>query len=309
MDERCRPSKSMMPFARNDSARMMAYQQGLPLGDPEGERTANRQSAPARADARRAVHVSGYDREGRDFYATPSWVTEALLRHVRLRDPVWEPCCGDGAMSSVRAAHRYEVISTDLVGRGFGTPGIDFMACRHMHEGCRSIVTNPPYGDTGSHKGQAKSSAAMLAFLQHAVTLTASAQGQLALLVRLQWIAGRRAADVLSSGPFAAVVILTRRIRWFEMVNARTVRSITMPGWCSTMRIRPVLRQRCCSPERRATPRRPRATSVHRARSARSMRSDPTFPPYNASAAQCCSPRTRGSGRSRSTPPPPRRAA
>ncbi|MGB7037705.1 MAG: hypothetical protein WBD71_19515, partial [Xanthobacteraceae bacterium] len=82
---------------------------------------------------------------------------------------------------------------------------------------CRSIVTNPPYGDTSSHKGQAKSSVAMLEFMRHALALTGSVEGQLALLVRLQWIAGRRAADVLSSGPFAATVILRRRIRWFDM--------------------------------------------------------------------------------------------
>ncbi len=48
------------------------------------------------------------------------------------------------------------------------------------------------------------------------MALTASVEGQLALLVRLQWIAGKRAADQLSSGPFAAVVVLTHRIRWFE---------------------------------------------------------------------------------------------
>ena len=58
---------------------------------------------------------------------------------------------------------------------------------------------------------------AMLEFLRHALALTASVQGQLALLVRLQWMAGRRAADVLSSGPFAATIILTRRIQWFDM--------------------------------------------------------------------------------------------
>lgn len=166
---------------------------------------------------RRAVHVSGFQREGRDFYATPSWVTEALLRHVSFRGPIWEPCCGDGAMSTVLASHGYEVTSSDIADRGFGTPGTDFLTCRNMSGECRSIVTNPPYGDTGSHKGQAKSSAAMLDFLRHALDLTASVQGQLALLVRLQWIAGRRAANVLSGGPFAAVVVLTQRIQWFDM--------------------------------------------------------------------------------------------
>ena len=70
--------------------------ENLPL--PQDETTA--------AALRRAIHISGYEREGRDFYATPSWVTEALLHHVRFRGRVWEPCCGDGAMSSVLMAAR-----------------------------------------------------------------------------------------------------------------------------------------------------------------------------------------------------------
>ena len=199
------------------SVRAGPHQEDLPLAD--GLPITAPQSRSPSAAERRAIHVSGYDREGRDFYATPSWVTEALLQHVCFRSPVWEPCCGDGAISNVLAAHRYEVVSTDIAERGFGTAGIDFLACRDVPGGCRSIVTNPPYGDTGSHKGQEKSSAAMLNFIRHALALTASMQGQLALLVRLQWIAGRRAADMLSSGPFAATVILTRRIQWFDMGN------------------------------------------------------------------------------------------
>jgi hypothetical protein len=165
----------------------------------------------------RPIHNSGYERVGRDFYATPSWVTEALLRHVQLRGPVWEPCCGDGAMSTVLAAHGLDVVSTDIADRGFGESGIDFLKCRNVLRNCRSIVTNPPYGDTGSHIGQQRSSTAMLTFLRHALSLTASVDGQLALLVRLNWIAGRRAAELMSTAPFASVVVLTQRIRWFEM--------------------------------------------------------------------------------------------
>jgi hypothetical protein len=161
--------------------------------------------------------MSGFERAGRDFYATPTWVTEALLRHVRFRGPIWEPCCGDGAMSTVLSANGHDVVSTDIVDRGFGVPGVDFLACQEVPRNCRSIVTNPPYGDSGSHTAQSRSPTAMLGFLRHAMMLTATVQGQLALLVRLQWVAGRRAAGVLSAGPFAAVVVLTRRIRWFDM--------------------------------------------------------------------------------------------
>jgi hypothetical protein len=199
------------------SSHASQYRRGLPLADADRQSSKIPERAPAGAEEHRAIHISGYDREGRDFYATPAWVTEALLQHIRLRGPVWEPCCGDGAMSTVLAANGYNVFSSDIAERGFGTAGIDFLTCRSMPEGCRSIVTNPPYGDTGSHRGQARSSAALLIFLRHALALAASVQGQLALLVRLQWIAGQRAADVLSAAPFAATVVLTRRIQWFDM--------------------------------------------------------------------------------------------
>lgn len=165
----------------------------------------------------RPVHVSGYAREGRDFYATPAWVTEALLHHVKLRGPVWEPCCGDGAMARVIENAGLDVHASDLVDRGFGEAGVDFLACSTVPAGCRSIVTNPPYGETGVHKGQSRSPSAMLRFLRHSLMLTASVQGQLALLVRLQWIPGQRAAGIMSAAPFSAVIMLKDRIQWFDM--------------------------------------------------------------------------------------------
>ena len=190
---------------------MLDSQLEIPM-EPAVERVVSvRESVP------RAIHISGYQREARDFYATPTWVTEALLRHTRLRGPVWEPCCGDGAMSKVLEAGGHEVVSTDITDRGFGTPGVDFLACSTVPGGCRSIVTNPPYGDTGSHAGQSRSARAMLEFVRHAMGLAASVEGQLALLVRLNWIAGQRATSLLSSGPFAAVIVLNERIRWFDM--------------------------------------------------------------------------------------------
>ena len=119
---------------------------------------------PDRATPARPIHVSGFERAGNDFYATPSWVTEALLRHIRFRGQIWEPCCGDGAMSTVLGRHGYEVVSTDIADRGFGASGVDFLACREVPRGCRSLVTNPPYGNSGSHEGQSRSPTAMLVF-------------------------------------------------------------------------------------------------------------------------------------------------
>ena len=62
----------------------------------------------------RSIHSSGYDRKVLDFYATPDWVTEALLRNVQFRGRVWEPCCGTGAITTVLQRHGYDVTSTDI---------------------------------------------------------------------------------------------------------------------------------------------------------------------------------------------------
>lgn len=191
------------------------YQHALPVVGPRAAKPSR--SASSSPTDTRCIHASSYDRRGRDFYATPGWVTEALLQRFQFRGPIWEPCCGAGAMSTVLAAHGYEVVSTDIADCGFGTPGVDFLASRSVREGCRSIITNPPYGEAAVHEGQARSPKAMLDFLRHALDLTATVQGQLALLVRLQWIAGKRVAEVMTAAPFATVLVLTRRIRWFDM--------------------------------------------------------------------------------------------
>jgi hypothetical protein len=59
-------------------------------------------------------------------------------------------------------------------------------------------------------------SLAMQKFVGHALDLTVRANGKLALLVRLQWMAGKKASTLISSGPLSRVVVLTKRIQWFE---------------------------------------------------------------------------------------------
>ena len=95
-----------------------------------------------------------------------------------------------------------------------------FLQTQAAPPGCRSIVTNPPYGDGGAERGGPASSRLLLSFVRHAIALTEQNGGQLALLVRFTWMAGQRAASLISAGPLDRVVVLTRRIRWFEMGDA-----------------------------------------------------------------------------------------
>jgi hypothetical protein len=180
----------------------------MTLDDP-GSITAFRDARP--------IHISGYDRQENDFYPTPAWVTEALLQCVTLRGPVWEPCCGDGAMARIIEKAGHLVEASDLVDRGFGRSGVDFLAAQTFPDACQSMVTNPPYGDGGGSVKGVNAPGALLDFVRHAIQLTEKAEGQLALLVRFQWLAGKKAANMISSGPLSKVVVLRRRIRWFDM--------------------------------------------------------------------------------------------
>lgn len=164
----------------------------------------------------RPIHESGFERVDGDFYPTPAWVTECLLAKATLRGPIWEPCCGDGAVAKVLTAAGHEVVATDLVDRGFGSTGVDFFTASRLPEGCRTLVTNPPYGDGGFRGRAGKAAGNMLGFVEHAIRLAQQAEGQLALLVRFQWIAGRRVASLLAEAKMHSAIVLTRRIRWFD---------------------------------------------------------------------------------------------
>ena len=61
----------------------------------------------------------------------------------RLPLRVWDPCCGAGDISTVLQRHGREVVPTDLIDRGYGQGGVDFLLQRTAL--ARAIVTNPPF--------------------------------------------------------------------------------------------------------------------------------------------------------------------
>lgn len=85
------------------------------------------------------------EREQHDYYATDPKAVELLLELEPFAPVIWEPACGEGHISKVLQAHGYEVISTDLIYRGFGDPEpLDFLT--ETLEGFEGdIITNPPY--------------------------------------------------------------------------------------------------------------------------------------------------------------------
>ena len=81
------------------------------------------------------------EREVDDFYPTPPYAVEELLKREEFSGSIWECACGEGDISKVFVDHGFDVISTDLIDRGYGTQE-DFLTSNRIAD---NIVTNPPY--------------------------------------------------------------------------------------------------------------------------------------------------------------------
>ncbi len=87
------------------------------------------------------------ERQTYDFYATDPKAIDLLDDYPELTLPevIWEPSCGNGCLSRRLEQRGHRVISTDLVYRGYGRGDVNFFDQYAMPDGCRCIVTNPPY--------------------------------------------------------------------------------------------------------------------------------------------------------------------
>lgn len=79
-----------------------------------------------------------------EYYATHPSVTLDLLREETFHHHILEPACGGGFISEPLSKNGYDVLSTDLIDRGYGNGNIDFLSTE-FEKGAYDIVTNPPY--------------------------------------------------------------------------------------------------------------------------------------------------------------------
>lgn len=92
-----------------------------------------------------ATNHSIGERQKEDYYATDPKAIELLLDLEDFSDrPIWEPCCGQGHLSKVMEDRGLTTISTDLIDRGFGKGGINFLETTKTNLNYH-IITNPPY--------------------------------------------------------------------------------------------------------------------------------------------------------------------
>jgi len=95
----------------------------------------------------RSIVGASPGKDSKEFYQTPVWAIEALLDRQIFHGKIWEPACGNGAISKVLNSWNYnEVISTDLNDYGYGISGLDFLGPEITdHYKIENIITNPPF--------------------------------------------------------------------------------------------------------------------------------------------------------------------
>lgn len=91
-----------------------------------------------------ASNHSEEDRQNEDFYATDPKAGEMLLELETFSPNIWECACGQGHLSKIFEKAGYIVKSTDLIDRGYGETGIDFLGMDNT-QWVGDIITNPPY--------------------------------------------------------------------------------------------------------------------------------------------------------------------
>lgn len=142
----------------------------------------------------RSIIPDSENRQRDDFYPTPPRATEAFLEVEKFDGTIWEPACGDGAMSRVLEAAGYQVTSTDLIARGYGTPHVDFLLDYQTE--CDNIVTNPPFKFAEE-------------FVRHALRRS---RKKVAILARLAWLEGKARKQLYATTPIARVWVYSERV-------------------------------------------------------------------------------------------------
>lgn len=135
-----------------------------------------------------------------DFYPTPEIATVKFLEREKFEGEIWEPACGNGAMSKVIERYGYDVKSTDLIDRGFGESGIDFLRSTYK---TKNIVTNPPFKLANK-------------FVHHALT---HATSKVAMILRLNFLESKSRKKLFLDYPFSKLYVHVERVP-FQSDNA-----------------------------------------------------------------------------------------
>lgn len=138
------------------------------------------------------VGSSTMNREENDFYKTPEHVTKSLLDREIFIGTIWEPACGDGAISKVLKRFNDKVFSSDIIDRGYGET-FDFLTVDRVID---NVITNPPFSLAQD-------------FVIHALNCSNS---KVAMLLKLNFLESKKRKTFFESTPLKTVYVFSSRI-------------------------------------------------------------------------------------------------
>ena len=137
-------------------------------------------------------------REKNDFYATDSFAIKIMadkLKEIGVSKNIWECACGKGHLSKPLIELGYEVLSTDIIDRGYGSVE-NFLTSDRKWSG--DIITNPPFKDA-------------CAFVEKAMELLETGSKAIFLL-KIQFLETRKRAELFKRCGLKRVIVNSERI-------------------------------------------------------------------------------------------------
>ena len=146
-----------------------------------------------------ASNHSKKERQKEDYYATDPKAVELLLEKETFNHSIWECACGEGHIAKVLENNGHTVISTDLIDRGYGVGGIDFLTqTENVGENTGDIITNPPYK-------------LALEFVQHALDIVREGN-KVAMFLKLTFLEGQKRKQFFLNYPPKRIYVFSGRI-------------------------------------------------------------------------------------------------
>ena len=142
-----------------------------------------------------ASNHSDAERETHDYYATPPRATELLCGLEQFSHDILEPCCGEGHISKVLEQCGYNVESMDLIDRGVGKGGVDFLQYDEVVD--KDVVSNPPY-------------ALAAEFVEHAMDIITDGH-KVAMFLKLTFLEGQGRRALFEKYPPKTVYVSVSR--------------------------------------------------------------------------------------------------
>ena len=136
------------------------------------------------------------DRQEDDFYATDPKAARLLLGLEDFDHNIWECACGEGHLAEIFKEAGHNVFATDLIDRGYGIGGFDFLNCNEPWDG--DIITNPPYKYAQE-------------FVEHAMELVPDG-AKVAMFLKLQFLEGKARRELFQKYPPKTVYVSSSRL-------------------------------------------------------------------------------------------------